>query len=103
MALHELATNAVKHGALSNGTGNVKITWRLTSGDPQRFQLRWAETGGPPVETPRRRGFGSRLIEQGLAHDLAGEVRLAFARAGLVYTIDAPLKEIGGGTPTDRS
>lgn len=103
MALHELATNAVKHGALSNGTGNVEITWRLAPGDPQRFQLRWAETGGPPVETPRRRGFGSRLIEQGLAHDLAGEVRLAFARAGLVYTIDAPLKDIGGRAPTDRS
>lgn len=96
MALHELATNAVKYGALANATGNVEITWRLIPGDPRRFQLRWAESGGPPVEAPRRRGFGSYLIEQGLAYDLAGEARLTFARAGLVYTIDAPLDEIGG-------
>jgi PAS domain S-box-containing protein len=94
MALHELATNAVKYGALSNGTGSVAINWRPIPGDPQRFQLRWAESGGPPVATPRRRGFGSRLIEQGLAQDLAGEARLTFPRRGLVCTIDAPLDEI---------
>lgn len=97
MALHELATNAVKYGALSNKTGGVEINWRLTPGDQQRFQLRWAESGGPPVETPRRRGFGSRLIEQGLAQDLAGAARLTFAPEGLVCTIDAPLDEIVGG------
>jgi len=96
MALHELATNAVKYGALSNGTGDVEITWRLIPGDQQRFQLRWAENGGPPVETPSRRGFGSRLVEQGLAQDLAGEARLNFAREGLVCTIDAPLNAIRG-------
>ena len=96
MALHELATNAVKYGALSNKTGIVEITWRLIPGDPQWFQLRWTETGGPPVEAPRRRGFGSRLLEHGLAHDLAGEVRLSFARRGIVCTIDAPLDEIRG-------
>jgi len=99
MALHELATNAVKYGALSNATGRVEITWRLIPGDPRRFQLRWAESGGPPVEAPRRRGFGSQLIEQGLAYDLAGKARLIFASAGLVYTIDAPLDQIRvGGT-----
>ena len=91
MALHELATNAVKHGALSNRTGRVKINWQLIPGDPQRFQFRWAESEGPPVESPGRRGFGSRLIERGLAQDLAGEARLKFARAGVVCTIDAPL------------
>jgi PAS domain S-box-containing protein len=96
MALHELATNAVKYGALSNRTGSVEINWRLIPGDQQRFQLRWAESGGPPVETPRRRGFGSRLIEQGLAQDLAGAARLTFARGGLVCAIDAPLDEIVG-------
>lgn len=102
MALHELATNAVKYGALSNGTGNVEITWRLGPGDPQRFQLRWAESGGPPVEPPNRRGFGSILVERGLARDLAGEAHLSFARDGLVYTIDAPLDEIRGRKPTGQ-
>jgi two-component sensor histidine kinase len=91
-----LATNAVKYGALSNATGDVEITWRLIPGDPRRFQLRWAESGGPPVEASRRRGFGWYLIEQGLAYDLAGEARLIFAREGLVCTIDAPLDEIKG-------
>ena len=96
MALHELATNAVKYGALSNGTGNVAIDWRLVPGDPQRFRFRWVEKGGPPVETPRKRGFGSRLIERGLAQDLAGEARLSFEREGVVCTIEAPLSEAGG-------
>lgn len=96
MALHELATNAVKYGALSNGTGSVAITWRLVTGDAQRFQLEWTENGGPPVKAPRRRGFGSRLVEQGLAQDLAAEARLTFATGGLVCTIDAPLDEVAG-------
>ena len=99
MALHELATNALKYGALSNGTGSVEINWLLIPGDPRRFRFRWTESGGPPVGMPSRRGFGSRLIEQGLAHDLAGEVRLTFAPAGLVCTIDAPLDEIGQREP----
>jgi len=99
MALRELATNAMKYGALSNTTGNVEINWRLIPGDTHRFQLRWAERGGPPVESPGRRGFGSRLLEQGLARDLAGEVRLSFPRPGVVCTIDAPLDEIAGDDP----
>jgi two-component sensor histidine kinase len=97
MALHELGTNAVKYGALSNGTGTVAIDWNVTQGSPQRFRLRWAESGGPPVEKPRRRGFGSRLVERGLAQDLGGEVQLDFKRSGLICTIDAPLSEIFGG------
>lgn len=101
MALHELATNAVKYGALSNTTGNVDINWQLIPGDPQRFQLWWAESGGPPVETPHRRGFGSRLVEEGLAQDLAGEARLNFARGGLVCTVDAPLDEIRQREPAE--
>ena len=63
MALHELATNAIKHGALSNGTGAVEIDWRVSRGERQRFNLRWVESGGPPVNKPGRRGFGSRLID----------------------------------------
>lgn len=101
MALHELATNAVKHGALSNGTGAVEIEWHVSQGDQKRFHLRWIESGGPPVEKPRRRGFGSRLVEQGLAQDLAGQARLDFETSGLICTIGAPLAEVSGdGLPT---
>jgi two-component sensor histidine kinase len=96
MALHELATNAVKYGALSNATGTVAIDWRISQDDPQRFWLRWTETGGPPVEEPHRRGFGSLLIEAGLAQDLGGEVRLYFERSGLICTIDAPSRKLRG-------
>jgi two-component sensor histidine kinase len=93
MALHELATNA-KYGALSDGAGGIKLSWELSEDIPQRFQLRWIESGGPSVEMPSKRGFGSRLIEQGLSHDLSGEVQLDFAPEGVVCTIDAPLNEI---------
>jgi len=95
LAFHELATNAVKYGALSNDTGSVSISWRIdrTTG---RFHLRWQESGGPAVKPPGRRGFGSRLVEQGLAQDIAGEVRLSFNEAGVECAIDAPLTEIAG-------
>jgi two-component sensor histidine kinase len=89
-----LATNAAKYGALSDGGGGIELSWGLGEGIPKRFQLRWAERGGPPVEMPRKRGFGSRLIEQGLAQDVSGEVRLNFVPEGAVCTIDAPLEEI---------
>jgi two-component sensor histidine kinase len=88
MALHELATNAVKYGALANVTGQVSIAWR--DGD-DRLHLTGAEAGGPPVSAPRRRGFGTRLIERSLASDLDGEVRITFEPTGLVCTVDAPL------------
>jgi PAS domain S-box-containing protein len=92
MALHELATNAVKYGALSNGTGQVRLTWlgdRTVS--PPRLLLRWEERGGPPVPPPSRKGFGSRLIERSLAQDLDAEVRIEYAVTGVVCTVEAPL------------
>ena len=94
MALHELATNAVKYGALSNTTGQVKITWQAT--DNHHFRLIWNESGGPAVIPPRRRGFGSRLIEQGLTQDILAQVEMEFAPEGLCCTIEAPLVEIVG-------
>jgi two-component sensor histidine kinase len=97
MAMHELATNAVKYGALSNDAGCVRIEWNVVSDGRPAFRLRWSESDGPPVSVPDRRGFGSRLIEHGLAHDLAGEVRLDFRQQGLVCTIEAPLGEVAGG------
>jgi PAS domain S-box-containing protein len=88
MALQELATNAVKYGALSNETGEVAIAWGLHG--PQLLRLVWTESGGPRVEAPGRRGFGSRLIERSLASDLGGGARLQFHAAGVVCTIEAP-------------
>jgi two-component sensor histidine kinase len=92
MALHELATNALKYGALSNATGEVDVTWSVDRRpDPPCLALRWQERGGPPVATPTRRGFGARLIERSLARAVGGEARLAFLPAGVVCLIDAPI------------
>jgi two-component sensor histidine kinase len=94
MAFQELATNAVKYGALSNDVGRVRIAWRIGRGGDGRLalSLRWEESGGPPVQAPARRGFGSRLIEQGLARDLDGTVAIGFEPEGVVCTIEAPLR-----------
>ncbi len=92
MALHELATNAVKYGALSNASGTVDLAWTVDRhGTPPRLKLRWTEKGGPPVAPPSRRGFGTRLIERSLAQDLGGEARIDFATAGVICTVDTPL------------
>lgn len=92
MALQELVTNAVKYGALSNGTGQIRIHWTLDdTSTPQRLHLMWEEAEGPPVQSPVRRGFGTRLIERSLAQELAGEVRIAFSETGVVCSVDAPL------------
>ena len=102
MALHELATNAMKYGALSNETGQVEIRWSVTSDQPAYFHFKWGETGGPPVARPERRGFGSQLIQLGLAQQLGGEVRMTFATEGLVCTIEAPLAEVALRKPEAR-
>lgn len=95
LAIHELATNAVKHGALSRPEGRVAIRWARTgTADEPRLALRWTERGGPPVTPPTRRGFGTRMIERGLAAELAGTVRIDFAPEGLVCTVDAPIPEV---------
>jgi two-component sensor histidine kinase len=96
MALHELCTNAMKYGALSNHGGRVEIVWDLSSREgASEFHIKWREIGGPPVVPPTRRGFGSRLIEQGLRQDLAGEVQMEFAPDGVICTIKAPLEHHG--------
>ncbi|WP_244913944.1 sensor histidine kinase, partial [Methylobacterium frigidaeris] len=92
MALHELATNAVKYGALSVPAGQVTLSWSVAEG---RLALRWQERGGPPVVPPTRTGFGSRLIERSLARELDGTVSLSFPPEGVVCTIVAPLAEPG--------
>lgn len=91
LALHELATNAAKYGALSGETGVVTVTWSLAGDPPDRLTLCWEERGGPPVEPPARRGFGTRMIDEALALELIGVVDLSFRREGVTCRIEAPL------------
>ncbi len=92
LALHELGVNAVKYGALSNDTGHVEIIWSVEAGARgRRFLLQWSEHGGPPVEPPLRRGFGSKLIQGALAAEFRGEIKLDFRPTGVVWTVNAPL------------
>ena len=88
MAMHELATNAAKYGALSTEHGVVDISWEM---DGEQLRLTWTESGGPPVTEPTRKGFGRLLIERVLASDLDGDVRLDFAREGLRCAITLPI------------
>jgi two-component sensor histidine kinase len=93
MALQELATNAVKYGALSTPEGRVAVRWSLDRAQAgPRLLLRWEESGGPLVEPPQRRGFGSRLIERSLAQDLDGAARIEFAPGGVVCTLEALIR-----------
>ena len=87
MAFHELATNAAKYGALSNGTGHVEIAWTVEGG---RLRLCWQELGGPPVQPPSRAGFGSRLIERGMARELDGTVSIDYPPHGVTCAVEMP-------------
>ena len=92
MTLHELAVNAAKYGALSVEGGRLAVGWSVDmAGEPHMLDLTWIETGGPPVAASPTRGFGSRLIEQGIARELNGEARLTFAPDGLRFRLIAPL------------
>jgi len=97
MVFHELATNAAKYGALSTGAGRIDITWQLVAkADGDQVRLLWKESGGPPVSLPRRKGFGSRLIERGLAQELNGEVHLEYDPAGVSCEIAMPVPKGDG-------
>ncbi len=92
MAFHELATNAVRHGALSTPAGKVAITWSADRvADPARLQLCWRESGGPVVTPLAEKGFGVRLIERSLAASVGGTSSLAFEPDGLVFQLSAPI------------
>jgi two-component system CheB/CheR fusion protein len=94
MAIHELATNASKYGALSASGGCVVVRWQVHAGMPcDRLHLEWTESGGPPVTPPERRGFGTRLITEGLAFELNGEATLAYEKTGVSCVIEVPLSE----------
>ncbi len=91
LAVHELATNALKYGALSVPDGHVEVRWQV---DGQRFRLSWTERNGPPVTPPGRAGFGTRMIRQALAAELRGEARMDFLADGLVCTIDGEAPKV---------
>jgi two-component sensor histidine kinase len=93
LVLHELATNAAKHGALTAAGGRVSVEWINTEGEPvDTIELRWIEQGGPPVEPPKKRGFGSRLIAAS-ADQLGGEVAVEYKRQGVEAWFRLPLPE----------
>ncbi len=92
LALHELATNASKYGALSNATGVVEIQWSITgeAGHPL-LHVVWRERGGPPVSPPRQTSFGTQLLKRVLATEIGGGVDVDFRPEGLVFTAIAPV------------
>jgi PAS domain S-box-containing protein len=92
MAIHELTTNAVKHGALSRPEGRVEVTWEV-HGEAERPMLHfaWQESGGPPVHPPMRQGFGSRLLQRVLTAQVQADVNIAYEEAGLRFTMVMPL------------
>lgn len=93
MAMHELATNAVKYGALSVDIGRVTICWHVRDvAGAGCLHLEWRECGGPVVTPPKRRGFGSRLVERALAMELGGKAEIIFNPDGVVCEITAFLE-----------
>lgn len=94
IALHELATNATKYGALSNETGRVRLEWTASA---EHLLLTWTESGGPPVTPARRSGFGTRLIQRGLSQELGGEARIDFHPEGVRAAIRSALETLSGG------
>jgi PAS domain S-box-containing protein len=94
MAFHELITNAAKYGALSTPAGRIEIRWQPTDGEGAMLHIEWREQGGPPVAEPAQRGFGSRLLEGGIAAELGGRTRLIFAPEGLRCELDIPLEAV---------
>jgi two-component sensor histidine kinase len=95
LAIHELATNALKYGALSVTSGRVSITWKCEdhAGEP-KFVFVWQEFGGPPVSEPAGLGFGSRLISRVLEDDFRGSVEVSYGSTGLICRLTAPLENL---------
>jgi PAS domain S-box-containing protein len=87
LALHELATNASKYGALSTNSGSVDVCWRIDGG---MFSMSWTERGGPPVTVPTQRGFGSTVVGLMAKRSVQGEVHLDYAPSGVIWTLTCP-------------
>jgi two-component sensor histidine kinase len=95
LALHELAINAVKFGALSTPPGRLSITWAWQDRDPTPVvEMRWVESGGPAVTMPMQRGFGTLVVERNLARALEAEVELTFETEGVRARITIPVAQV---------
>jgi two-component sensor histidine kinase len=95
LAIHELATNALKYGALTVATGHVSITWTSEDQEGQpNFVFVWSEFGGPPAPEPAGVGFGSRLISRVLEDDFKGSVEVSYGSTGVICRLTAPLKNL---------
>jgi len=92
MALHELATNAAKYGALSNGVGRVHVTWQITAGTKPKFVMSWLEDGGPKVAEPVRAGFGQIVIGRMAEASVQGVAEIRYGDTGLSWNLSAPLQ-----------
>jgi two-component sensor histidine kinase len=91
LALHELATNTGKYGALSTDTGRVEIRWET---DGETFTMGWTEHEGPPVSAPQRRGFGTIVIEAMAERSVSGKVDLDYAPSGLTWRLTCPMANV---------
>lgn len=100
LAIHELATNAAKYGALSNHGGRVTVKWHLSA--ERGIILSWSETAGPTVQPPLRRGFGSRLIEQALAMETGGYAMIRYEPSGVLCDIFLPPSSIVGAMDSEN-
>jgi PAS domain S-box-containing protein len=87
LAVHELCTNAVKYGALSEKSGRIAVQWSAEDDDSGRFDFAWTETGGPAVEAPASQGFGMRILKRGMELETGGRAEVLYATAGLRYTL----------------
>jgi PAS domain S-box-containing protein len=92
LVFHELATNAAKFGALSNACGKIEVCWDVDDDDkPAEVRIAWRESGGPKVSSPMAGGFGSKLLERAVAHELGGQTVVDYAEAGIEYRLRLPL------------
>lgn len=105
LALHELATNASKYGAMTTERGSVTISWDIEQGESPQMRFHWSEMDGPPVSPPSRRGFGSRVMEDAIAVELGGKASVDYRPGGILYEIVAPIARMEEGSedvPTPR-
>ena len=103
LAIHELATNALKYGALTEANGRVSVTWATDDGErTPHFVFTWREFDGPPVAQPDAVGFGSRLISRVLKDDFGGSIELSYEPTGLVCQLTAPLVNLQGPSTAGR-
>jgi len=93
LAVHELATNAAKYGALSNGVGTVRIAWNVDQ-PTAVLTFRWEESGGPPVAAPARKGFGSAVLEQVMSEYCDEHPKVQFKEQGITYEVICSLNAL---------